>query len=103
MDSFNHFVMRGILANNEFNISEVRHLKSIISIDFDRNQYAEILNLIQSGNLNKVNELPNINNDFEFLDIIAFKDSHERNFIATVYSNNALENDPQVIDIVEIP
>jgi len=58
--------------------------------------------MIQSGNLDQINKLPNINNDFEFLDILTFKDSKERNFVTTVYSNNALENDPQIIDLIEI-
>lgn len=103
MDSFNKFVISGILTNNDFNITEVKDLVSIRSLDFNRNQYPEIVNLIKSGGINQLKEVPNIDNDFEFLDILTFKDKSDRNFIVTVYSNNALENDPQIIDIFEIP
>jgi hypothetical protein len=102
MDDFNQFVVNGIIANNDFNITEVKDLVSMRSLDFNRNQYIEIVNLIKSGKFNQLNEIPNIDNDFEFLDILTFKDKSGRNFWVTVYSNNALENDPQVIDIFEI-
>ena len=72
------------------------------SISFDRNQYPEIVNLIKSHGFKQISDLPFGVNDFEFLEIMRFSDQEGNSYIVTVYSTNALENDPQVIDIFSL-
>ena len=100
--TFNSYVINAIIANNEYGITNVHSLKAIKSIALDREHYPYIKNLITENKFNAILELPFGENQFEYLDILEFLDQNHNRYAVTVYSNDALENDPQVIDIFTI-
>ena len=100
--TFDLYVINAIIANNEFGITNVNSLTSIKSMSLDREQYTDIKNLILEKKFDIVRKLPFGKNEFEFLEILEFLDQSNRKYVVTVYSNNALESDPQVIDIFTI-
>ena len=102
MSTFESYVIKSILSVNDFNIISVNNLESLKSMSFDRKQYHEIIQLIKAKNFTQINSLSFGTNNFEFLEIMKFDDQNKKNYIVTVYSNNALENDPQVIDIIPL-
>jgi hypothetical protein len=100
--TFHSYVINAIIANNEYGITDVHSLKSVKSMALDRNQYPYIKKLLIESKFNAIIELPFGENEFEYLDILEFLDQNHKRYVVTVYSNNALENDPQVIDIFVI-
>lgn len=97
--TFDSYVINTIIANNEFGITDVNSLKSIKSMSLDREQYPYIKKLIIEKKFDKITQLPFGRNEFEYLEILEFLDQSHCKYIVTVYSNDALESDPQVIDI----
>jgi len=100
--TFDSYVIHAIIANNEYGITNVHSLKAIKSMALDRVQYPYIKKLIIENKFNTIVELPFGENQFEYLDILEFLDQNYTRYAVTVYSNDALENDPQVIDIFAI-
>lgn len=100
--TFESYVMNSIIANNEFGITDVNSLKSIKSMALNREQYPYIKKLILEKNFDVLTQLPFGKNEFEYIEILEFLDQSSCKYIVTVYSNDALENDPQVIDIFAI-
>lgn len=101
--SFDEYVIRGILANNPFNIKEVLGLESIKSMFFIREVYFEIKKLILLKDIEGIKAFPkNQEQTGEFLEVMIFKDQVQGEYIVTVYDSNALEQDPQVIEIYRL-
>jgi hypothetical protein len=100
--SFDSIVTKSILVNNEFQITQVCNLESIRSLTLNKDQYPQIVQLIKNSDFKKIIDLPFGNNDFEYLEIMRFSDQAKKNYIVTIYSNDSLENDPQVIDIFSL-
>lgn len=99
MKTFEEYVTTSILANNEFGIKSVNHLESLNSMALDRKTYPQIEALIKQKDFEKIRALPFGDKDFEHLDILKFEDQNNKPFVVTVYSNDSLESDPQVINI----
>ena len=103
--TFDEHVVRGILANNSFGITEVADLRSIKSMYLERERYPFIASLIRDKNLAELMKMPAgaKNSKFqEYLEIIQFKSPDGLNFIATVYDSLELWQDPQIIDIFSL-
>lgn len=101
--SFDEFVKRGILANNQFNIKEIIDLESIKSIFFVQEEYSEIEKLIFQKDIEAIKSFnENQKRTGEYMDIMIFKDQAQSEYIVTVYDSNALEQDPQVIEIYRL-
>jgi hypothetical protein len=101
--SFDKYVIKSILANNQFGIKEVNDLESLGSGFFIHEKYAEIDKLIREGNIHAITQLfKNQVKSAEFLEIMNFKDQNYSTFIVTVYDSNELSQDPQVIEIYKI-
>lgn len=100
---FDSYVIDGILANNEYGINAVNNLVSIQSSFFKQEDYSEIEKLIKAGNVEAIKALDNKQSQAdEYLEVMTFKDQNQRDYIVTVYDSNALEQDPQVIEIYKL-
>lgn len=103
--SFDEYVIKDILSNNEFGISEVVGLRSIKSMYFEREKYASIASLIKGGYLADVIKIPEgvRNPTFqEYLEIMEFRSQSGSDYIVTVYDSIELWQYPQVIEIFPI-
>lgn len=100
--TFETYVIDNILANNAFEIKKVISLFSLKNMSFDREQYPSIVSLIKENKFDLIKELPFGNNDFEFLEIMSFLDQSGKEYCVTVYSNDSLEHDPQIIDVFKL-
>jgi hypothetical protein len=100
---FDLHVIRNILVNNTFGITEVNDMESLKSIFFINEEYSEIERLIKSGNIEVIREIKESQPPTgEYLEIILFKDQNKKRYIVTVYDSNALEQDPQIIEIYQV-
>lgn len=103
--TFDGYVIRGILANNPYGITEVADLRSIKSMYLDRAKYPHIISLLQDKDLAQLIKIPEgIQHPTfpEYLEIVQFQSQDGQNFIATVYDSLELWQDPQIIDIFPI-
>lgn len=97
---FNAYVVKSILANNQFGITEVKGIESLKSIYFLREEYPKIEKLIKEKNIEVIKLLPeNQSQAGEYLDIMMFKDQDSKKYIVTVYDSIELSQDPQIIEI----
>ncbi len=97
---YNDYVIRGILTNNQFGITAVTDLKSINTLYLVREEFKFIEKLIQSNNIEAIqNFSQNGVKTGEYLDIMSFTDQNGNQFIVAIYDSDALEQDPQVIEI----
>lgn len=97
---FKDYVIKSILANNQFDITGVYDIETLNSRYFMREEYLEIEKLIKEKNIEALKLLPdNVSGEREYLDIMVFKDQGGEGYITTVYDSDALEQDPQVIEI----
>lgn len=100
INSFDKDVVNGILAINQLGIIAVNDLESLKAIFFVKEEYSEIENLIKVGDIKSIKELPERQiRTGEYLDVMLFKDQYQREYIVTVYDSDALEQDPQIIEI----
>ena len=100
--TFDEYVLNGILAINEFGISEVIRLRSIKSMYFEREKYPSITSLIKEKNLGDLSDMPegNMHPTFqEYLEIMQFQSQSGQDYIVTVYDSIELWQNPEVIDI----
>lgn len=56
--SFDEYIVKSILANNQFNITQINNLKSLKSLYFVKAEYTEIEKLILTSNIEKIKLLP---------------------------------------------
>ena len=97
---YDGYVIRNILANNQFNIEEVNNLESLKSICFFKEEYPIIESFIKEGNIEAIKTFSeNKLRSGEYLDVMLFKDEKQKRYIVTVYDSDMLEQDPQVIEI----
>ena len=93
-------VIISIYANNKYGIIKLSGLESLKSICFVKEEFIEMEKLIKKGNIERIKMFPeNQPNTGEYLDVMEFKDQNQHRFIVTVYDNNMLEQDTQVIEI----
>ena len=103
--SWDEYVIRSILATNEFGISEVFGLQSIKSMYLEREKYPLIVALIKEKNLAALIEMPGGNRHPTFqedLEIMQFQNQSGLKFIVTVYDSDELWQNPQIIEIFPI-
>lgn len=99
--SFESYVLSGIYANNEFGIEEIKEIKEVRTMAFERDNYQKIINLIKNENVDLINGLPEYPTDTsEYLIIMKVIDQDEKEYIVTVYDSDLITQDPQVIEIV---
>lgn len=102
-NEFNAYVIRSILANNEFGILEVNEIEVLSSRYFLKNEYSEIVTLIRNGDIKAIKSLAdNTSTEREYLDVLLFRDQRGNKYLVTVYDSDDLLQDPQVIEIFQL-
>ena len=103
-NKWNDLVIKAILLDKEVDIKEVNNFESIQSLLFDSENYPTIISLIKNKRLDSLKEfeVENKNGFGEYLDIIKFSDQNHKTYIATIYDNDELWQDPQIIDIISL-
>jgi hypothetical protein len=100
---WNSYVVRSILANNEFDISQINDIEEITSGYFIRSRYPEVVMLIRNGDVNAIRSLvENKAEDGEYLYVLSFRDQKNNNYIVTVYDSDELWQNPKVIEIFSV-
>ena len=100
--TFDEYVVRDILANNSYGITEVCYLRSVKSMYLERERYPLIVSLMENKNLAELMKLPEgaMPPTFpEYLEIVQFESQDGRSFIATVYDSVELWQNPEIIDV----
>lgn len=100
--TFDGYVVRGILANNLYGITEVSDLRLIKSMYLERANYPHIVSLIQDKDLAQLMKMPEgaQHPTFqEYLEIVQFQSQDGQKFVATIYDSIGLWQDPQIVDI----
>lgn len=99
-NAFNKYVVGSVLADNKFEITDVKDIESIKTLNYDPQLYKKIENLILEGRVDELKLLTrDVEKPFEFLEIMIFKDQSNNNYVVTVYDSLLLEQDPEVINI----
>jgi hypothetical protein len=89
-----------ILANNKLSITEVRNLTFLKGLNFDKEKYSSIAELIKQKRIDEIKQLPDIKpKTFEDLSIFQFNDQNDNLYVVTVYDSDELWQDPQIIEI----
>ena len=100
---YNTYIIKSILANNQFGITEVNDIESLKSGIFFKDEYPEIEKLINDKNIEAIKLLPENQPEVrEYLYIMIFKDQHKKKYVVTVYDSDELSQDPQVIEIYSL-
>ena len=98
------FVTRIILSNKEHKITEVKNLESIGRCFFKQEEYPSILEMIKAQDWKKIDSLgfhdqPKFR---EYLEIYRFQDWDGNIFVATIYDSDALDQDPEIIQLIPL-
>src|SRR5690349_17780234 len=103
LPSFDNYVIKSILANNEYGIKEVNGLERLHSGYFVNEDYAKVKKIIQEGNIQTIHQFfKDQVKSSEFLEILKFKDQNNITYAIMVYDSNELTQDPQVIEVFPI-
>ena len=95
---YNDFVIAGILGDDNIKINEISSLISINSLHYNIEFNSFVDELITQGNIEEVKKIElNLPNNREYLEIMTFKDENFNEYIVTIYDNDLLEQDPQVL------
>ena len=69
-------------------------------MNFVQKDYPEIRRMLQKKDIESLKKMAdNLGKVNEYLDIMIFKDQNNKTYTTTVYDNNELWQDPQIIDI----
>ena len=102
-NKFDDYVIKGILSTNEFDIKQVLNLRTINTFWFSKAIYAEVEKSIKERNF-KVLANGSIRDEknSEYLTVMEFDNEIGNHFIVTVYDNDELWQDPQIIEIYPV-
>ncbi len=100
---YDAFIVKNILAKNEFAIQVISDLESIHTRSFVQPEYAEIEKLIKEKNIESIKKFrkDEVRRN-EYLDIMTFSDQDKNKYIVTIYDSDELWQDPQVIEIYKL-
>lgn len=89
-----------ILRNNKLSITEVRNLEFLKGLNFAREEYFSIAELIKQKRREEIKRLPDIKpKTFEDLTILLLGDQNNNSYVVSVYESDELWQDPQLIEI----
>jgi hypothetical protein len=102
-DKWNDYLVKSIIANNEFGINGISDVVELSSGYFIKDEYAKIVLLIKEGNINALrSQVETTAEDREYLHVLSFKDQMNKNYVVTVYDGDELWQNPQVIEIFSV-
>jgi ribosomal silencing factor RsfS len=89
-----------ILKNNTLGITELRKIEFLKGLNFSKDVYESVLELIKQKKIKEIIALPNEKQKtFEDLTIIRFYDQNNRKNIAAIYDTDELWQDPEILEI----
>lgn len=104
---YEDYVIRSILCNNTYGIKKVHELTTIEDLIFDFDRYAELKPLIAVGDVASIKLFNNrkakasLDDSLtQYLSILSFSDQDQKKYLVMVYDSSALEQDPQLIEII---
>lgn len=103
-DEWDKRVITSILADKESGIRQVNNFEHFSILIFDKEKYPEIINLINEQDWKALKKFdhPNRQGFKEYLIVIKFTDENQKLHVATIYDNDELLQDPQIIDIITL-
>jgi hypothetical protein len=69
-------------------------------LNYSEDVYKVLAELIRQGKIEDIRRMPDVTNKtFEDVTIFTFYDQNDRQYIAAVYDNDELWQDPEILDI----
>ena len=99
MDSWLKKTSESILANTEFNISDVQEMKFIKTFGFYHENESLLSQILQEGKYQQMENLDNRTKEFDEITVISFKNQERKLFYGLVYDSDELWQDPIVTRI----
>ncbi|TMI62463.1 MAG: hypothetical protein E6H07_13675 [Bacteroidetes bacterium] len=95
-------VIKQLIPSNNLGITQIRNFTTIKNLYFEKESYANILNLIKANDLKAVRGIEQLpKKGFgEYLHIVTFTDQDHQNYAITVYDSDELYQNPEIIDII---
>ena len=102
--NWDDIVIKAILSFKDFKIKEVNEFESVVSLNFDKEKYPEIISLIKEKNWNVLTHFynPKQTRFREFLEVVKFSDESRHVHIAMVYDSDELMQDPEIIEVIKL-
>ena len=103
-NKWNKIVIMALLSSKDFDIKEIRNFESITSLLFDAKKYKQILDLITQKDWGNIKSLDSAEKTGfgEYLYVLKFSDQNEISYAVTIYDNDELWQDPEIIDIIRL-
>lgn len=97
-------VIKQLTTTNSYGITQIRDFKTVKDLYFNKSIYPNIVDLIRANNLKTIEELDGREKkEFgEYLSIVTFVDQKDNKFAATIYDNDELWQDPEIIEIFKL-
>ena len=96
---FNEYVINGILAKNEFGISEIENIRTLKGFCFNQTHYETVRKLLEDGRIDEIKNLEEAKKSSEYLYIMLFNDQRKKDFAVAIYDSDELWQYPQVIKV----
>jgi hypothetical protein len=89
-----------ILKNNSFGIMEIKKIEILKCLNFNKEEYSFIVDLIKSKKVEDITKFPDSKpKTFEDLTIIRFYDQNSKEHIVTIYDTDELWQDAEILEI----
>ena len=99
MDNWFKKISESLIANKEFNISEVQEIKLIKAFEGYGKYEDSLSKILEQGNYIQIEEVNNPEQEFDDITIISFKDQRGQLYYGLVYDSDELWQDPVVTKI----
>jgi hypothetical protein len=99
--SYERALIQAVLNRNTEGIAEVRDMEILKTLNFYREQYSLVKELIREAKDADTIRNFSIENPpcWEDITIITFADQHDRRWVGTIYDSDELWQDPELIDV----
>jgi len=99
---YDEYILRALKAVPELR-GEIAHLAHVRSLNFNQVTYPQLLESLKSGQPLQLTGQSEGKSDFgEYVEIYKITTKNGAFYLATFYDSNALEQDPQIIDLIPI-
>jgi hypothetical protein len=99
MEKYDEYILKALKAAPE-TLGEVDQLVHVKGLPFNQADYAHLLEGLRSGQLPKSTELGEEETFREYVEIYKITAKNGAVYLATFYDSDALEQDPQLMDLI---
>jgi hypothetical protein len=100
--SYEDNISKAALANNSLSITEINDVEILKTVPLEEGLYDKIAEIIKTGNIELIKQMPDSENIFEDLTIIQFADQTGQKYAAIIYDSYELWEDPVVVEVFKI-